>query len=156
MRIVRYELELVDYQQVQPLWPGMILAVKPGRLPSGYAYPEAAHPFQKIDMWCIDESAAPVAESSKVPVLGVWIIGTGNPIPDDLRLRIITGDHGYRDTCVMANGLVWHVFASSMEHVYPTIDTGFGEVSSVEDIANKVADRRRAELQRVADMTRDA
>jgi hypothetical protein len=58
------------------------------------------------------------------------------------------------NTCVMANGLVWHVF-SAVTGYAERVDTGFGEVSSVDDIAAKVAERRRDELQRVADMTQD-
>lgn len=164
MRIVRYELEIVDYQQIQPLWPGRILAVKPGRL---------IHPFnpqpmtienQKIDMWCVDDSDnAP----SWPPILGVWIVGTGNPMPEDVVNRHhgrtgpyvydggpLAADVEFKDTCVMANGLVWHVFTSIVGYVQP-VETGYGEVSSVDDIANKVADRRRDELQRVANMAKD-
>lgn len=163
MRIVRYELELVDYQQVQPLWPGTILAVKPGRCSPGYLE------HQKIDMWCVD-AEIPVDECppTQIPILGVWIVGTGNPMPDRFADDCMIRDwpiepYGfeaprarridYRDTCVMANGLVWHVFTATT-YVEP-METGLGEVSSVDDIAAKVAERRRIEMQRVADMPRE-
>lgn len=166
MRIVRYELEIVDYQQVQPLWPGSIVAVKPGRLgdTTRFASFELAAFAQKIDMWCIDDSGnAP----RRPPILGVWIVGTGHPMPE----VIVNSDHGstpphvfdggalaagvlHIATCVMANDLVWHVFSKIVGYA-EKIDAGLGEVSSVGDIANKVADRRRSELQRVADMERE-
>lgn len=167
MRIVRYELEIVTYQQIQPLWPGRILAVKPSRYQEfPYGDPRWMTQNQKIDMWCIDDSDnAP----QRPPILGVWIVGTGNPMPAELLARppaydvMATGpidpmlwlQHEYQDTCVMANGLVWHVFTRHVGYVQP-VETGYGEVSSVDDIADKVADRRRDELQRVADMARDA
>lgn len=160
MRIVRYELELVGYQQIQPLWPGIIQAVKPGRLRTadGFNLPLEA---QKIDMWCLDDSGnAP----SRPPILGVWIVGTGHTMPDAVvnpafgNAPAYTYDGGplapgvdFEDTCVMANDLVWHVFTSVVGYVQP-VETGYGEVSSVDDIANKVAERRRNELQQVADM----
>lgn len=194
MRIVRYELEIVDYQQVQPLWPGRILAIKPGRLqqvpyrrstgenlsgqrgvtldPGDEVVWETA---QKIDMWCVDDTGNQADDCNKYqdprePILGVWIVGTGNPMPDEIAARGMldgfpdTGLHGYeipveeridyRDTCVMANRLVWHVFTSVIGHVQP-VETGYGEVSSADDILDTVAERRRKELQRVADMERE-
>lgn len=181
MRIVRYELEIVDYQQVQPLWPGRILAVKPGRIGLPLTPVSAADvigtdyydgqggywrsPEQKIDMWCVD-AEVPVDEipPTQIPVLGVWIVGTGNPMPDEVersfrhQIPALIADPSepqHQETCVMSDGLVWHVFTAVVGQVQP-IETGYGEVSSVDDIAAKVAERRRAELQRVAEMTRDA
>lgn len=164
MRIVRYELELVNYQQVQPLWPGRVMAVKPGRyqeFPLGD--PRWMTNEQKVDMWCIDDSEN--APPYRPPILGVWIVGTGHPLPEAVvnpAYGKLQSQHIYdggplaagvefEDTCVMANGLVWHVFTSVVGYMQP-VEAGYGEVSSVDDIADKVAERRRDELQRVADM----
>jgi hypothetical protein len=153
MRIVRYELEIVDYQQIQPLWPGKILAVKPGRLLHPFYPEQRTIEDQKIDMWCLDD----IDNTPGTPtILGVWIVGTGNPMPE----AVVNPAHGklgagieFEDTCVMANGLVWHVFTAV--GFVPAVETDYGEVSSVDDIANKVADRRRDELQRIADIPRE-
>ncbi|HEX3990760.1 MAG TPA: hypothetical protein VHX39_06280 [Acetobacteraceae bacterium] len=126
---------------------------------------------QNIDMWCLDDTDnEPVSYVDYPPILGVWIVGTGHPMPDELAARGMldgltgTGFHGYeipvderidyRDTCVMANGLVWHVFTAVVGQVQP-VETGYGKVSTVGDIADKVAERRRDELQHVADMERE-
>lgn len=187
MRIVRYELEIVDYQQIQPLWPGTILAVKPGRRVRQRAYSKSTgqeitggpigpihiddirwESDQKIDMWCIDDSENPNVEAKHSPILGIWIVGTDHPMPRALvnpyfgqgPVNVydggpIAGGVTPQGTCVMANGLTSHVF-SVLEGVAQPVETRFGEVSSIGDLAEKVADRRRAEMQQVADMARTA
>lgn len=108
MRIVRYPLEIVDYQQLQPLWPGRVLSVAPGRpelVPGRLDTPRPALP-QKIDMWCIDNEDK--RRGLPAPVLGVWIVGTGNPIDPDM----FNADALFHGTCVMGDGLVWHVWTA--------------------------------------------
>lgn len=101
MRIVRYPLDIVDYQQLQPLWPGRVLSVAPGRDHMDFTA------RQRIDMWCIDDATGRGDELP--PVLGVWVIGTGNPMPAGL---VDDDSHAFHGTCVMDNGLVWHVFTT--------------------------------------------
>jgi hypothetical protein len=165
MRIVRYELEIVEYQQIQPLWPGRLLAVKPGRYQEfPYGDPRWMTQNQKIDMWCIDDSGN---GPRRPPILGVWIVGTGHPMPEAIvnpafgKAPPYAYDGGprragveFEDTCVMANGLEWHVFTSVVGYVQ-TVETGYGEVSSADDIASKVADRRRDEMQSAANMAQE-
>lgn len=132
MRIVRYPLEIVDYQQVQPLWPGRVLSVAPGRMrppaPGGFYDPDA----QKIDLWCIDDDGSRGANPP--PLLGVWIVGTGNPMPGGL----LDNDTGvFHGTCVMVNGLVWHVFTTA-EGTAAEADEPLGEVSSVDELIDKI------------------
>lgn len=150
MRIVRYELAIIDFQQVQPLWPGTIVGMKPGRLLRGGR--EISARDQVIDLWCIDDSSN---TPNRAPILGIYVIGTGNPMPPDM----VNPMHGnveghqfdggplapgvrYVDTAVMADGLVWHVFTRTLG-LAAAADTGFGEVSSVDDIAEQVAERQR-------------
>lgn len=154
MRIVRYPLEIVDYQQLQPLWPGRVLSVAPGR-PESITHrgkpadmvPAGAFPMldpvtgetvyvspaeQKIDMWCIDDNTNRAGRPP--PLLGVWIVGTGYPMPDGL----LDNDTGiFHGTCVMANCLVWHVF-STAEGTAPEADAPLGEVSSVDELVDKI------------------
>jgi hypothetical protein len=137
MRIVRYPLEIVDYQQVQPLWPGRVLSVAPGRLidPATGMEIEYAHRDQKIDMWCIDDSGNPAA--GPTPILGVWIVGTGHPMPPGLLDNDTNCFHG---TCVMANGLVWHVF-TTIDGVAEQTPQPLGEVSSIDDMIDHIKAR---------------
>lgn len=99
MRIHRYELDITDRQTVT--------------LPLGYELLSVAvsrtDPNGLIDMWAqVPEMATPI------PAV-IHIIGTGNPMPDDL-----TNDRTRRKflgTVVTPGGLVWHVFEGP---VYPT------------------------------------
>ena len=137
MRIVRYELEITDYQQLQPLWPGRILSIAPGRL-HGLTSPRD----QKIDAWGIDNSKSVLKAAA--PILGVWVIGTGHPIPDgtDPRIPALDPDAIFHGTCVMENRLVWHVFSTvvgTADHLRPDHIAA----SSVDDMAAQIAARHR-------------
>lgn len=143
MRIVRYELEITDYQQLQPLWPGRILSIAPGRTidpRTGMEIPNA-HRNQKIDVWGIDNSDSPNVAAA--PVLGVWIIGTGNPMPDGTwpGIPALDPDALFHGTAVMLNGLVWHVFSAIVGEA-PTSPQAI-TARSVDDMAEQIAARHR-------------
>jgi hypothetical protein len=86
-------------------------------------------------MWCTDDSASPAA--GPAPILGVWIVGTGNPMPPGLLDNDTNCFHG---TCVMANGLVWHVF-STTDGVAEQTPEPLGEVSSIDDMIDHIKAR---------------
>ncbi|WAB10180.1 hypothetical protein SEA_GRAVAILLIA_71 [Mycobacterium phage Gravaillia] len=130
MRIVRYPLDVVDYQQVQPLWPGRILSVAPGRVEDAEAYK------QHIDMWAVDDD--PNRGDRLPPILGVWIVGTGNPIP----AALIENDAMFHGTCVMKSGLVWHVFTAVIGHAENPKAEPAPAYSSVDDMVERIRARR--------------
>jgi hypothetical protein len=146
MRIVRYPLEIVDYQQVQPLWPGRILSVAPGRREYVPGRADTPRPMreQRIDMWAIDNSDAPkqanVNGPRLPPVLGVWIVGTGNPIDP----AMIEADALFHGTCVMENNLVWHVFSAVVGQAEDPKREPAPTYSSVDDMVERIKERRRA------------
>lgn len=86
-KIFREELKLVDYQEITS--DAIPLAVDPGRTHNG------------IDIWTIHHNGK--SEEKR----GIYIVGTGNPMPDGLSAFI--------GTCVMPNGLVWHVFEGEVQ-----------------------------------------
>lgn len=140
MRIFRYPLEIVDYQQLQPVWPGRILSVAPARvdpLTIGSVH------NQGIDLWAtaadeheirgkVDRYGQPPAP----PVLGVWIVGTGHPIPGDIAKH----DALFHGTCVMANDLVWHVW-TAVVGIAPETPQPLGEVDSIGGLVEKMKTR---------------
>jgi hypothetical protein len=85
--IFRYELAIVDSQELTLPRRARILSVAPGR--AGYY----------IDLWAllVSDVMAPVAQTFRV-------FGTGHPLPD------FVGGFGYVGTVVMPDQLVWHVF----------------------------------------------
>lgn len=138
MRIVRYPLEIVDYQQLQPLWPGHILSVAPGRLTHPFNPQPAAVTEQGIDMWAFDNDEN--RGDRLPPVLGVWIVGTGNPIDP----AMFEADAMFHGTCVMANGLVWHVFSAVIGQAEERKIEPPPAYSSVDDMVERIKERRRA------------
>lgn len=137
MRIVRYELEIVDYQQLQPLWPGNILSVAmtPRKDADGRELPLDVPPT--IDVWAFDNTDNQ-PEDTPAPVLGVWIIGTGDPIPQAL----FDADAIFRGTCVMINGRVWHVFTAVIGVEYDPRTEGI-QASGPADYVEQMAARHR-------------
>lgn len=140
MRIVRYPLEIVDYQQVQPLWPGRILSVAPGRreyVPGRVDTPRPQRE-QRIDMWAFDNDDN--RGDRPLPVLGVWIVGTGNPIDP----AMFEADAMFHGTCVMENNLVWHVFSAVIKVVDDPKPEPPPSYSSVDDMVERIKARRNA------------
>lgn len=79
------------------------------------------------------------------PVLGVWIVGTGNPMPEEM----IAADALFHGTCVMENNLVWHVFSAVVgEAANPTAEPpqAYSTVDDmVEQLKARHAERRGGE-----------
>lgn len=88
--ILRYRLEVTDYQEISMPQAHRILSVKPGRY-QGSDY--------SIDLWALMTNSPVMVQ---VPVV---IVGTGKPIPDLIALAT-----QFVDTAVMDDKLVWHVF----------------------------------------------
>jgi hypothetical protein len=108
MRILRHAIGIVDYQTLE-LPTGELLSVAQSR----------TLPDHSIDLWSIDR------ETGWPNRVGIYVIGTGNPMPDVLRSdddRFNAGDpvtgEGWRrfiGTVVTPSGLVWHVFAGPVQ-----------------------------------------
>lgn len=140
MRIVRYRLEITDYQQLQPLWPGHILSLGVCRTDSrGNELPIEQW---GIDMWCIDNSDQRGDKS--IPLLGVWVVGTGNPIPAALT-EADAMFHGTVDMRAEHMG-AWHVFSAIVGHA-PETPAPMGEVESYSDIVDKIKQRHAGRQQ---------
>lgn len=105
MRILRVEVEVTDFQVIELPNPARILSVAPARTGG-----------ERIDVWFIDYEdqavvklrSAKAGRQATVDV-GLWIVGTGNPMPPMLDNADFLG------TCVMPSDLVWHVFAGSVK-----------------------------------------
>jgi hypothetical protein len=140
MRIVRYPLEIIDYQQLQPLWPGRVLSVGIGRDPSlnGVA--------PTIDMWCVDNDTA--RGDRLPPVLGVWVVGTGNDIDPAMfeRDAIFHGTVDMRRIPRIDGHLsvgdfgVWHVFTAVIGLAAEPEREGI-RAGTVDEMAQKIRDR---------------
>lgn len=92
--IYRYQLDVVNEQEVELPARHRVLAVAPGR--SGYY----------IDLW------VQIHESDHYVQQAFRIFGTGHQIVD-------TGMLDYVDTVVMPDDLVWHVFARVSVPIVP-------------------------------------
>lgn len=137
MRIVRYRLEIQDYQQVQPLWPGRVLSVGRHTHADGRELPMSEW---GLDMWCVDNDAH--RGDRLPPVLGVWIVGTGNPIDENMFLEHDALFHGTVDMRDAGAG-AWHVFSAVIgeaERPQPVERPRFG---SVDDMVERIKARRR-------------
>lgn len=134
MRIVRYPLEIVEYQQLQPLWPGRVLSVGWGADIKTVSFRNTlVEPT--IDMWCMDNDAA--RGDRQPPVLGVWIVRTGNPIPQ----AMFDADALFHGTVDMRPHLgAWHVF-SAVIGIAEAVSTGVGEVSTVDEMVDRIRER---------------
>jgi hypothetical protein len=98
--IYRYQLEITDEQELELPSAHTILSVAPGRqLPTDFGIIRPlGGPFDDhIDLWAITNDSHHSVKRK------VYIVGTGHPMPA-VTLMDFTG------TCVMPNGLVWHVF----------------------------------------------
>jgi hypothetical protein len=107
-RILRFPLELQEYQELTIGWPAEVLSVALGK-------------DGNIDLWAvvIDED-----DSRRRPVtVPIYIVGTGRPIPREVRTepRIVADQGGYLGTVVMdrlgdrvgdarRDGHVWHIW----------------------------------------------
>lgn len=109
MRIIRHQIEITDYQVI--------------KMPRGERLSVAASrtlPERDIDLWSLD------MEDGSSDWSGIYVIGTGNPMPDILRSNqerfnqgdpIVAGDMRWRrfiGTVVTPSGLVWHVFEGTV------------------------------------------
>jgi hypothetical protein len=94
--IHRYRLAVTDFQVLSLPSAHTILSVAPGRYQSRH---------YAIDLW------AKVSPSPATDV-GIYILGTGNPWPTFTTNSGVTMryDLDFIGTCVMNDGLVWHVF----------------------------------------------
>lgn len=82
--IYKYNLEITDRQIVKMPYNSEIISVK--------------NQGNSLCLWAMVETNNEVR-----PTYEIEIFGTGNPIEKDVFREFI-------DTCVMPNGLVWHVF----------------------------------------------
>jgi hypothetical protein len=93
-------------------------------------------------MWCIDNDEK--RGDRPPPLLGVWIVGTGHPMPPEL----FAADALFHGTCVMGNGLVWHVWTAVVgeaETVEPP--TRKPEYGSVDDLLESLKARHAGRRQ---------
>lgn len=113
MQINRYYLKLTDYQTITIPSGYHVLSAAPGRdtykhvsqIPRGVQLGQV----QGIDLWI------KVSDSAQQVGLGIYLIGTGNPWPTMGKGGALV-PLNFIDTCVMENGLVWHV------HVGPVLN----------------------------------
>lgn len=143
MRIFRYPLEIVDYQQLQPVWPGRILAVGAHMYDDNGLEIPLDSPERGIDLWATaaDPHDRNVARDNGLrtlaPVLGVWIVGTGNVFPDGIRNH----DALFHGTVDMRPHLgVWHVWTAVVGHE-PETPQPLGEVDSIGGLVEKMKTR---------------
>jgi hypothetical protein len=96
-RILRFPLELQEYQELTIGWPAEVLSVALGK-------------DGNIDLWAIvvDED-----DSRRRPMtVPIYIVGTGHPIPREVNMeppQVLGDRHGYLGTVVM-DRYVWHIF----------------------------------------------
>ena len=112
MQINRYYLKLTDYQTITIPSGYQVLSAAPGRdtyrhvsqIPGGVQLGQ----IQGIDLWI------KVTDSPQEIGLGVYLIGTGNswPTTKDGNQQSLN----FIDTCVMENGLVWHVHVGPVQN----------------------------------------
>lgn len=101
MKIYRQQIGITDDQTIVVPWLSKVLSVAPAR--DAYA----------IDLWYTVPEFAPCQQQ-----LLVHIAGTGHPIPKEFATHgdDVSALHPITDnfvgTCIMPDGLVWHVFAA--------------------------------------------
>lgn len=135
MRIVRYPLEIQQYQTVQPLWPGSILGViaSPPYDENGCERPLDDPKRYRIDLYCFDND--PNRGDRLPPILGVWIIGTGSPIPQPM----FDADALYHGTVDhRPHGGAWHVFSAVVGEAMTTEDLAPPAYGSVDEMAARI------------------
>lgn len=96
MKIFREQLEIED-QCLNLAGLRKILSVAPAR--QGYG----------IDMWWVADDTPETITTH----VDIYVMGTGHPMPPPLDLKnpYIAAAVDFLGTCVMSDGLVWHVFA---------------------------------------------
>lgn len=103
MRILRHQIGITDYQVIELPAKGQLLSVAMSR----------ALPNMAIDLWSVDH------EHGQPHEVAVYVIGTGNPMPNDLAreldppedsLRLVYPLQLFLGTVVTPNGLVRHIF----------------------------------------------
>lgn len=95
-RILRFPLKITDYQSVFIPGPSRVLSAAVSR----------TDPNGEIDMWALATNGAVVNQ------VGLYIVGTGNPIPPQLSHY---GDSQFIGTVVTPSGLVWHVLTGLVQ-----------------------------------------
>jgi len=100
MKILKYELKITDRQTIKVNGSkAHILSV--------------AEQDGKLMMWAMVSAESGFSQD---PYLDVFIIGTGNELPNNLVPHDgpFSNNVPFVGTVVMSNGLVWHVFAETI------------------------------------------
>ncbi|MCV7354473.1 DUF7352 domain-containing protein [Mycolicibacterium fluoranthenivorans] len=90
MRIIRHQIAITDYQEIDLPASGKALSVAMSRIPELQNH--------ALDLWSADY------ESGPPKTLAIYVVGTGNPMPDGINPDWFIG------TVVTPSGLVWHAF----------------------------------------------
>ena len=107
MQINRYFLKITDYQVITIPSGYQVLSAAPGR--DTYKNPMLGRAdIQGIDLWI------KVNDSPQTVGLGVYLVGTGFPLPTEKSGSYV--GLNFIDTCVMENGLVWHVHVGPVQN----------------------------------------
>ena len=111
MRILRHPIRIDDYQTIALPNHGELLSVAVSR----------AAPNRRIDLWSLD------FEQGEGRAVGIYVVGTGNPMPSELGPTLVPGWFGGADTVipqltqrflgtvVTSSDLVWHVFEGPVQ-----------------------------------------
>jgi hypothetical protein len=98
-RILRYPIDLEEYQELEVGWPARILTVALGK-------------DGGIDLWAVtsDEEDTP----RDPVVVPIYIVGTGHPMPREIaigEIQVVGGlrEQGYLGT-VVQDRYVWHIW----------------------------------------------
>jgi hypothetical protein len=111
MRIIRHTIAIHDYQIVELPNDGMPLSVALKRDPAEQEY--------MLDLWTLDY------EAGEPKTLGIYVVGTGNPMPDELdrtmnphsiiqSLTVLFPNNIFIGTVVTPRGRVWHTFTGAV------------------------------------------
>ncbi len=90
MRIIRHQIAITDYQEIDLPASGKALSVAMSRIPELQNH--------ALDLWSADY------ESGPPKTLAIYVVGTGNPMPDGINPRLV---HWHRRHPRL---LVWHAF----------------------------------------------
>ena len=104
MRILRYPLELTEYQELKVGWPARVLSVALGKGGNIDLWAACADPEERVSA----ESSIPIPDMP-VPddvLVPIYIVGTGKPMPEELTWP------GFLGTVVMGD-YVWHIWTGS-------------------------------------------
>lgn len=95
MRVLRWQLGVVDHQVLAVPAPGRVLSVAASRSIANYG----------LDLWTIAD------ETTERVTYDVYVVGTGNPMPAALTGVRLVLESNFVGTVVTPGGLVWHVWA---------------------------------------------